>query len=99
MKEIKVTETEIMENLKICPHFNTCSYNLCPLDLELELRTGDIKEDGCNWMQNYRTKNRRHIRRPMPEGLLKFVPKKNVKMLNKSNRKRWYALHQNFNSY
>jgi len=83
--------TKLMER---CPRFSSCSYNLCPFDEELELRTGTVKEDGCDWVQNYRTKDRRHIRRPMPDGLLKLVPEKNVKMLNKANQKRWRALRE-----
>jgi hypothetical protein len=44
------TEEEIIENLRKCPYFDRCSQNLCPLDLELLLRTGN-KQDKCRWMR------------------------------------------------
>ena len=81
-------EDEGLTRMAKCIRFGSCSYNLCPLDEELESRTGTIKEDGCDWMQNYRTENRRHIRRPMPDSLLRFIPEKNVKMLSRTNQKR-----------
>ena len=90
-------EDEGLTRMAKCSRFGSCSYNLCPLDEELESRTGTIKEDGCDWMQNYRTKNRRHIRRLMPDGLLKLVPEKNLRMLSRANQRRWRALHQRSN--
>jgi len=43
-------EEQIMENLRKCPHFERCSQNLCPLDLELRLRSGG-SSDRCRWMR------------------------------------------------
>ncbi len=85
---------ENLTRMEKCSRFSSCSYNLCPLDEELESRTGTIKEDGCDWMQNYRTKTRRHIRRPMPGSSLKLVPEKNVKLLSRRSQKRWHAFYK-----
>jgi len=48
-----IAEEQIIENLKRCPHFDRCSQNLCPLDLELHLRRGS-KQDKCRWMREPR---------------------------------------------
>lgn len=44
------TEEQIIENLKRCPHFDRCSQNLCPLDLELNSRTNN-ESAKCRWMR------------------------------------------------
>jgi hypothetical protein len=90
------TEEEIIENLRKCPYFDRCSKNLCPLDLELHLRSGK-KEDKCRWMQEpkrVKIKNREFISggQVMPNALLKFVPENNLKWLNKASQKRWLEL-------
>jgi hypothetical protein len=90
------TEEEIMENLRKCPYFDRCPQNLCPLDLELHLRSGK-KEDKCRWMREpkrVKVKNREFISggQVMPDALLKFVPDRNLKSLNKVSRKRWCEL-------
>ena len=32
-----------LQNLKRCPHFNSCSQNLCPLDFDIELTSMPVK--------------------------------------------------------
>jgi hypothetical protein len=49
------TEEKISKNLQKCPSFNTCSQNLCPLDLELRLRTGS-SSNKCKWMRESQKK-------------------------------------------
>ena len=88
---------KIVENLKRCPSYNTCNRNLCPLDLELELRYGG-KGDMCKWMQEPKPAkigNRKFISggSVMPDELLKFVPKENVKWLNEVLQKNWHKVY------
>jgi hypothetical protein len=87
---------EVMENLRKCPHFERCSQNLCPLDLELLLRTGN-KQDKCRWMREskkVKIRDKEFISggAVMPDALLKFVPENNLKWLNKVSQKRWLEL-------
>lgn len=49
----KITEEKICKNLEKCPHFETCSQNLCPLDFDLKLRVGG-EQDKCRWMREGR---------------------------------------------
>jgi len=79
-------------NLKRCPHFNTCSQNFCPLDSELDLRTGG-KQDECRYMREPKRANiagREFISggAVMPDAPLKFVPQGNVERLNEASRQR-----------
>jgi hypothetical protein len=90
------SEEEIVQNLERCPYFERCSQNLCPLDLELYLRTGG-KEDKCRWMRETRKVkigNKKFLSggETMPDAILKFVPRENIKMLNKFSQKRWKEL-------
>ena len=88
-----MTQEEIIENLKKCPHFNSCNQNLCPLDLELHLRKGG-EGDKCRWMRDARkTKvNGREFTTGgsvMPDALLIFVPDRQKKRLNSASQQRW----------
>ena len=89
-------ENKIIENLKKCPSFDGCSQNLCPLDLELHLRTGGAG-DKCKWMREASMKNIKGKEfisggKVMLNGLLKCVPNKNLKWLNKVSQERWIEL-------
>lgn len=67
---MKITNQQIDENLERCPSFISCNKNLCPIDLELELRAGG-DSDKCKWMREGR-------KRPFsPEG--KMLSKEEVK--------------------
>lgn len=85
-------QKELIENLKKCPHFNSCSQNLCPLDLELNLRCGG-KDDKCRFMRE--PKRARVAGREftsggsvMPDVPLNFVPQSNLKWLNEVSKNR-----------
>jgi hypothetical protein len=87
---------QIIKNLKRCPYFNRCNQNLCPLDFELYLRSGD-KNDKCRWMREpkkVRIKDKVFVSggQVMPDALLNFVPESNLKWLNRASRKRWKRL-------
>ena len=89
-------EKNIVENIKKCPNYNSCNQNLCPLDLELNLRRGKKGEE-CRWMrepQNKKIKGRQFISggSVMPDALLNFVPESNKKRLNSVSQKRWREL-------
>ena len=91
-----VTEEQIMENLRKCPHFDKCSQNLCPLDLELSLRVGG-EGDKCRWMiepKRKKIKDREFVSggQVMPDALLNFVPESNLKWLNEVSQKQWKEL-------
>lgn len=81
------------KNLEKCPSFKKCSQNLCPLDLDLDLRSGG-KADKCRWSREPKNKKiagREFISggRAMPDALLKFVPRSNLKCLNACSQERW----------
>lgn len=91
-----INQNNLLENLKRCPSFNRCSQNLCPLDLELNLRDGG-RQDECRWMREPREvkvggKEFVSGGGVMPDALLNFVPESNLKWLNESSRKRWLEL-------
>jgi len=86
----------IRENLERCFHFDGCSQNLCPLDLELYSRDGG-EGDKCRWMREPKKKkigNREFMSGGsiMPNALLNFVPESNLKWLNESSQKEWKKL-------
>ena len=82
--------------MKKCSHFDECSQNLCPLDLELSLRTGGDR-DKCKYMREpcrKKINGREFISGgsvPL-DGVLKFVPESNLKWINESSRERWKNL-------
>jgi len=83
-------EDKLIENLRKCPRFHSCSRNLCPLDFELAERSGS-EGDKCRWMRN-RTPGSRLFKNKLPDELLKYVPKENVERLNETSRKRWLEI-------
>jgi len=85
-------EQEIMKNLRKCPRFNWCSINICPLDLEVDLRNKLPEEKSCPFATKKRSEGQRGIRLLAPDSILRVIPESNVKMLNKRNQKRWRGL-------
>lgn len=88
-----MTQEEIIENIKKCPHYDTCHQNFCLLDLELNLRKGG-KADKCKWMRepkHVKIKGREFVSggSVMPDAPLNFVPEANIKRLNQSSQQRW----------
>jgi len=88
----------LVENLEKCPHFNSCSQNLCPLDLELESRCGG-KQDKCRYMREPKKANiagREFVSGGaiMPDAPLKFVPQRNLERLNETSKGRWHEVNQ-----
>jgi hypothetical protein len=89
-------EEKVIENLKRCPYFNRCNQNLCPLDFELHLRSGNTS-DKCRWMREpkkVKVKNKGFISGGgvMPDAILNFVPESNLRWLNRASQKRWKRL-------
>ncbi len=74
--------------MRRCPQFYNCSINFCPLDLEANLRKGE-EENRCPFRINKKTKDQKGMKTLAPTCVLEFVPKSNLKMLNKRNKKRW----------
>lgn len=96
---IKPDNKNLVQNLEKCPHFNSCSQNFCPLDLELDLRYGG-KENKCRYMREPKRaiiNGREFISggAVMPDTPLKFVPESNFKWLNEASRKRWNEVNKN----
>ncbi|MCX6736523.1 MAG: hypothetical protein NTW73_00290 [Candidatus Parcubacteria bacterium] len=90
------TEDDIIKNLQHCPHFNSCSQNLCLLDLELHLRSGK-KQDRCRWMKEpkrVKIAGREFISGGaiMPDVPLNFVPQDNLQALNEASQKRYWEI-------
>jgi hypothetical protein len=91
-----INQDQLIKNLSKCPHFNACSQNLCPLDLELPERTGG-KQEKCRWMREAKTSKiagREFVSGGgvMPDALLNFVPSDNLDWLNEPSKKRWHEL-------
>ena len=89
-------QEEVQENLEKCPHFERCSQNLCPLDLELSKRSGG-QGDKCRYMREQQTakvagKIIEFGGRPMPDCTLIFVPESNLNWLNRISQRRWREL-------
>ncbi len=89
-------EEQIIANLRKCSHFDRCSQNLCPLDLELHLRRGNFS-DKCRWMREPKKAkigDKEFISGGsiMPDAILNFVPEANLKWLNEVSQKRWQKL-------
>jgi len=89
-----ITEKEIIEGLRKCPRFNWCSANICPLDLEADLKNKLPEENQCPFTINKKSKPQKGIRTQMSSPILKVVPESNVKMLHNRNRRRWHGLHK-----
>lgn len=90
---------EIVDNLKKCPSYDRCSQNLCPLDLELNIRFG-LKSERCRYMREQKVSkiNGKEFMSggsAMPDDVLVFVPKENHNWLNQASRKRHKELMQN----
>ncbi len=90
------TEKEITENLRICPRFNYCSINICPLDLEANLRNRLQEETPCPFSIKKRGKEQKSIKTQAPDIILDVIPESNLKMLHRRNQKRWHDLHKNY---
>jgi len=87
-------ENKIIENLKKCRRFSWCSINICPLDLETNLRNKLPKEDICPFTIKKRMEKQKGIKLLTPDSVLEVIPKSNIEMLNRGNLKRWQALHK-----
>jgi len=89
-------QSTLIQSLKRCPSFERCNFNVCPLDLELELRTGG-NFDKCKWMREKRQVTIRDKQFTsggvvMPDALLICVPSKAAERLNEASRARWNEL-------
>ena len=80
---------EKINNPERCPRFSDCSINVCPLDEEMFLRNKLPEENFCPFRIKKKNKFQKGIKTLMPCRLLEFVPKSNLKMLNKRNQRRW----------
>lgn len=82
------------ENLIKCPRFNWCSINICPLDLDVNLRTMLLEENNCPFTIKKKGKGQKGMKTLARHSILELIPESNVKMLNKGNLKRWHSLHK-----
>jgi len=94
MKTNTNQEDKVIENLRKCPRFNWCSINVCPLDLETNLRSKLPGEKDCPFAIKKRAKGQKGIKLLAPLYVLKVIPESNIKMLNNGNLKRWHGLHK-----
>lgn len=91
-----MNQEEIIANMEKCSHFNSCSQNFCPLDLELNFRSGGQSER-CRFMREAKqTKigEREFVSGGtiMPDAFLNFVPRNNLEWLNNGSQARWKEL-------
>ena len=88
-----------MDNTKKCSRFERCNKNFCPLDPELNLRSGK-KQDKCPFSRETKSakiKEREFVSggRVMPTVPLNFVPESNLESLNKASKAKWLELKNN----
>lgn len=88
----------VSEGPEMCSHYDSCSQNFCPLDLDLQLRSGN-KSDKCRFMRDAKIskiKGRVFVSggTQMSDALLKFVPESNLNSLNKPSKLRWKELNK-----
>jgi hypothetical protein len=88
-------EKNIIENIKKCPRFNSCSINVCPLDLEAIFKKNLPGENYCPFTIKKKGKGQKGIRTLSHHSILEFIPESNVKILNKRNQRRWHVLYKN----
>jgi len=86
------------DNIKKCPHFDSCSQALCPLDLDLASRFGKT-QDKCRWMREAKTtkiKGRVFVTggSTMPNAILYNVPQCNLGWLNTATRRLWLEINK-----
>jgi len=86
---------KIISNLKKCSRFDNCSINLCPLDLEADLRKNLPDEKQCPFMIKKKSKEQKGIKVLAPYSILELIPESKIKMLNKRNKRRWQELKNN----
>ncbi len=79
---------KINQNLRVCPRFEKCSINICPLDLECKIRVFIPEEESCPFTIKKRSKDKKGMITVISRDVLKVIPKSNLKMLNKTNLKR-----------
>ena len=84
----------IDKNLKICPRFDKCSANICPLDSEANLRNKLAGEESCPFTVKKRGRGQKGIKTLAPDSLLEVILESNLKMLNNRNQRRWHGLHK-----
>lgn len=87
---------ELMEK---CKFFKGCSKNLCPLDAELHLRSGN-NGNKCRYMREPKgvmIGKHKFISggTVMSDVLLNFVPRGNLKELNEASKRRWGEISKN----
>ena len=92
-------QDKIIENLRKCPHYDSCSQNFCPLDLDINLRSGST-QNKCRWMREVKVSkvaNREFMSGGgvMPDAILNFVPRENLDSLNKASQVRWHEIRKN----
>ena len=87
-------EKENLENLRRCNRFSYCSANLCPLDTEASLRKLLVGENKCPFCLNKKSRLQKGMRTLAPADILQFVPKSNLKMLNRRSQNVWHTLQQ-----
>jgi len=75
-------------NLIKCPRFSRCSINKCVLDSDAELRDQLPGEEQCPFTIKKKCRDKKGARTLADNSVLEFVPKSNVKMLNRRNQKR-----------
>ncbi len=76
-----------------CPRFSHCSINTCPIDMDAPFRRNLPDEDCCPFTIKKKRKGQKGIKTLATHNILKFIPKSNLKMLNKRNRKQWLDLY------
>lgn len=89
-----MNEEKIIENLRRCPRFHDCNINFCPLDLEANSKKGK-DENQCPFSIKKKTKDQKGMKTLAPNCILQFIPKSNLKMLNRRNQKRWHEIKRN----
>jgi len=93
-----MTNNKTIKTICNCPHYESCSQNLCPLDHDLQQRVGS-GGDKCRYMRNtikVKIKGREFVSggTVMSDVLLNLVPQGNLEWLNERSKKRWFEINR-----
>lgn len=86
--------TKKTDNINGCSRFSECSANVCPFNINAEFTKNLPDESRCAYTIDRKDKTEKGIKTLMPTELLKLVPIRNIKLLNKRNRKRWQGIYK-----
>jgi hypothetical protein len=89
-----MNQNKIIEHRKGCSHYIDCSVNICPLDNNAKLLKNLPGEKRCPYSIDRKNKVEKGTKTLMPTPLFNLIPIRNLKLLNRRNKKRFATIHK-----